>query len=208
MPYKDKEKSKNYHTEYMKKYREENRERVREINKKSESRPERKEYIKKWWKESPKAKAIRKRYFKSEKGRLYDKEWVKNNPEKVKIKYKKYYDSIKGIVCRLKKADMRRFKISNKNITIELIEMVNARDKSCVYCGKEFLDLNNFMEIQYDHVNPFMPFSKTNMVRCCNFCNQEKSNADVIQWCKFNNFIVTPIIQEFYDISKGIVFTK
>jgi len=208
MPYKDKVKSREYHNKYMRKWREENRERVREINKKSESRPERKEYVKKWWKENPKAKAIRKKFYNSEKSKEYNTKWNKDNPDKLKAKYRRYYKSIKGIVNRLKKSDMRKFGISNDKITIELIEMVNSRDKSCVYCGKIFLDLNNFKEIQYDHINPFMPFSKINIIRCCKTCNLEKSNSDLIQWCKFKGYVISPIIQKFYDSSKGLSFNN
>ena len=186
----------------MKKYRERNREKIREINKKSESRPERKEYIKDWWKNNPKAKKIRSKFAKSEKGKKYQRDWHKENPVKAKLKYKRYYNSVKGIINRLKKIDKARFGICNNNLTIELIEMVNSRDKQCPYCKKEFVDIRNFKEIQYDHINPFLPFSKTNIVRCCDICNQEKGNANVFEWCEFNGYKPALIIYELVKSEK------
>jgi len=198
MPYKNLNKRKKYHNEYMKKWKEKNKDRWNEIQKKSESRPERKAYLKKWQKESPKFQ-ITKNKFKENHPNIqkeYDKKYKENNPDKVKAKFKKYYLTTKGIINRLRKIDRQRFGIDNDNLTIELIEMVNGRDKNCVYCGKPFLDLNNFKEIQYDHINSFKPFSKFNIVRCCDSCNQSKSNANVLEWCKFKGYNPNPIILE------------
>ena len=198
MPYKNLNKRKKYHNEYMKKWKEKNKDRWKEIQKKSDSRPERKAYLKKWQKESPKFQ-ITKNKFKENHPNIqkeYDKKYKENNPDKVKAKNKKHYLTTKGIINRLRKIDRQRFGIDNDNLTIELIEMVNSRDKNCVYCGKPFLDLNNFKEIQYDHINSFKPFSKFNIVRCCDSCNQSKSNANVLEWCKFKGYNPNPIILE------------
>ncbi len=195
MPYKDKDKYREYQKVYQKNWRKENPEKVKEINNKSESRLERKDYIKKWQKENPKFKIIRKRFNDSENGIESRRLWTKNNPEKVKKKYHKYYLTLKGIVNRLKKHDKKRFGIYNKEITKELIQLVNDRDKSCVYCRKLF----NSNTIEYDHINPFKPFSKFNMVRCCQTCNRGKLNANVFEWCKFKGYIPDKIVLELFN---------
>lgn len=199
MPYSDKEKRKEYHKEYMKAYRKNNPDKIRAIHKKSEARPERKEYLRNWWKNSPKAKEITKKFRKSDKQKEYDREWNKANPEKVRAKHKRYYLTTKGIINRLKKIDRSRFRIENTNLTIELIERVNLRDTRCVYCGKKFNDLKDYKFIQYDHINPFKPFSENNMVRCCSSCNQSKSNSNVMEWCNFMKYSPLPIVLELLE---------
>ena len=62
MPYKDLNKRREYHKNYMKMWTNKNKDRWKEIINKSNSRPERKEYLKKWWKESPKGIAIKNRF--------------------------------------------------------------------------------------------------------------------------------------------------
>lgn len=230
MPYKNPEKEKErqrrrrktaqykeYQKEYQKKWRIKNVEKWKEIRKKSESSPKRKEYLANWWKTSPKAKAIRKRFNKSEKSKEYQKNWGHDHPDKVKKKYEKYYKSIKGIVNRLKKNEAKKFKFdgATDNITTKLIEMVNDRDKFCVYCGKKLPDIpKKPNDIHYDHINPFKPFSKTNIVRCCGHCNQQKANADVLQWCEFKGYKPAKIVYTLLKadkqglINKGISQTK
>ena len=141
MPHKDIETRKSYQRNYQKKWRKENPEKWKKIIDRSETQPKRKAYVINWWKTSPKAKLIRRKYRKSEKGREYDKRWAKENPEKVKAKYVRYYNSLKGIVNYLKKKDKKKFKINNKEISTELIKMVNERDTFCVYCKKDLLNI-------------------------------------------------------------------
>lgn len=200
MPFKDKEKKKEYQRNYQKKWKEENKDRWNQIRKKSDSRPEAKEKKKKWWKESPKAKLIRERFKENNPNAKKEicRRWNKNNPDKVKEKFHKYYLTLKGTVNRLKKNDYKRFKINNKEITTDLIKLVNYRDKSCVYCRNEFKNLNY---IEYDHINPFKPFSKFNMVRCCKNCNRSKLNANVFEWCKFKGYTPVSIIFELYRMN-------
>lgn len=157
---------------------------------------DRKEYLRNWWK-SNKGKIIRKRYAKSEKGKAYDRQWVKDNPEKVKAKLRKYYYSIKGTVNYLKKVEKRKFKFVNNEINVELINNVNKRDLFCVYCQKELKGIKN----EYDHLNPFKPLSKFNMVKCCRECNRSKANANVFEWCNFLGYKPSNIV---YELSQGI----
>ncbi len=198
MPYKDPKKSKSYQREYQKRWRETNPQKWKEIIKKSEAKPERKEYVRNWQKTSPKAKSIRKRYRKSEKGKEYDKRWTKENPEKIKAKYARYYNSLKGVVNYLKKKDKKKFKISNKEITVELIKTVNERDILCVYCKE---NLSN-IKAEYDHLNGFKPFSKINLVRCCSICNRSKGSSNVLQWCNFKGYTPLPIVHKLLKEQK------
>jgi len=193
---------KEYQREYQKKWIIKNPEKWKEIQKKSRNSPKRKEYDAIWQKTSPKAKLIRKRYNESEKGKMYKKEWTLNNPDKIKAKYNRYYNSLKGIVNRLKKNERRKFNFSasTDEITIELIEMVNKRYINCVYCRKKLPETQiKRNDIHYDHINPFKPLSKTNTVRCCGSCNHQKSNADVLQWCEFKGYKPSEVV---YDLLK------
>ena len=129
MPYKDKTKGKKYHTEYMKKYREENQDKIRQINKKAEQKEKRKEYRRKWWNENPKAQMIKERFKQNnpEIQKQYDKTYKEKNPERARKKYEKYYNSVKGVINRLKKADKKRFGINNNNIDYELITSLDLK---------------------------------------------------------------------------------
>lgn len=127
-----------------------------------------------------------------ERKRKYDIEWAKRNPEKAKAKYRRYYHSLKGIRNMLAKHDRRRLGLKTE-ITYEDIKMVNERDKVCVYCGKDFEG-----KVEYDHINPFKPFSKCNIVKTCKSCNKSKSSADVMQWLAHKKYEVSPKIQELY----------
>jgi len=208
MPYKDKEKRKRYHTEYMIKYREKNRERIKEINRKSEARPERKEYLRNWWKNSPKAKEIRKRFWNSEKSKKYQRDWNENNKEKNKLKYQKYQYTKKGILNQIKKVQTRRIKFKKisgvyHNIpSKKLIEFVDNRDKKCVYCGCEFIeDPKSNRYRTYDHLDPFKPHSKENTVRCCSSCNSSKGERNVWEWLKIKGFTPSEVI---YRLAKDL----
>ena len=217
MPYKDLEKErerqrrrrktpeyKAYQRKFQKRWRLKHPDKVKAIRNKAEKNPKRRESISNWWKTSPKAKAIRKRYYESAKGKEYHKKYNMENREKIKKKDKKYYYSIKGVVNRLKKNEVRKFKGTKfegvNNINIELIEIVDKRDTNCVYCLKKLPEKStNKNDIHYDHINPFKPFSKTNIVRCCGSCNHQKSNADVLQWCEFKGYNPAKIVYELLN---------
>lgn len=217
MPYKDPEKERerqkirriqSKHKEYQRKYQQEwrakNPDKWKSIRKKSESSPKRKLYLSNWWKTSPKAQVIRRRFNESIKSKEYHKKWNMTNPEKIKKKDVRYYNSIKGIVNYLKKNERRKFKIEPKNITPELISAVNQRDKNCVYCGKTLPDKpTNKNDVHYDHLNPFKSFSEINMVRCCGSCNHQKSNGHVLEWCEYKGYKPAKIVYDLLDKDKN-----
>lgn len=209
MPYKNPEKEKGrqerrrktpeykeYQRKYQKSWRTKNPEKYKEIMKKSEGRPERKEYLSNWWKTSPKAKMIKEKHNKSDKKKEYDKNYALKNPEKMKLKYKRYSMSIKGIVNNLKKKDKKKFGYFTKELNIELIKKINERDKLCIYCGKILSE--NRSEFEYDHLQPFKPISKFNIVRCCKQCNRSKLNANVFEWCEFMKYTPNKLVYELY----------
>jgi hypothetical protein len=183
------------YNQYQQQWRKNNPNKIKAIRIKNESKPERKEYVKMWQKTSPRMKVIRKRYAKSEKSKQYQKDWIRNNPDKVKAKSKRYYDSNKGIVNYLKKRDRRKFKMFHEDLTIELIKSINDRDMDCIYCGKNLDGLKR----EYDHLNPFKPISKYNIVRCCIECNRSKGNANVFEWCNFKGYTPSELIKELYS---------
>ena len=194
MAYKDKERN----NEYQRKWRKKNPERLKEINKKSEERKERIEYRKKWWNENPKAKLIKERFKENhpEVQKQYDKTYKEKNPERARKKYERYYNSIKGIINRLKKADKKRFNIINSEITAELITNLDVIYKKCPYCYGEFKPRS-----EYDHLNSFKPFSKTNIIKVCSTCNQSKSNANLLEWIRFKGYKISKEIIELYEKS-------
>ena len=193
MPYKDLEKRKEYQRKYQRKWRQENKEKWKEIREKSDSREERKEYQRKWQKESPKAKEIKKRFKEKHpnKTKEYSYNYVRNNPEKNKEKMQRYNKTSKGRLNRIKKVQNRRDKFKKiagvyYNVpTKELIELVDGRDKVCVYCGCEFSeDYKSKQYASYDHLDAFKEHSLDNTVKCCKSCNSSKGDKDVLVWLK------------------------
>jgi len=169
-----------YQKEYQKGWREKNPEKWKEIIRKSENRPERKEY---------------------------NRQWISKNPNKVKAYYSRYQRTMKGILNQIKKTQARRdkfrkFESSLKKFTLKYFEEVYNRDKVCVYCRRKFSnDSKSRYKFTFDHLNPFKPFSKDNIVKCCFDCNRNKGNANAIEWCKFMGYKPMPIV---YRLTKSI----
>lgn len=79
MPFKDKDKNREYQREYQRKWRLLNKDKWKEIRTKSDNRPERKEYQRVWQKESPKFKLIKERFKKTGRHREWEAEKKKND---------------------------------------------------------------------------------------------------------------------------------
>ena len=162
---------------------------------------DRKEYMNKYHREynkTPKRIAWIKNYVRSDKHKKYNNKWQLENKDKVRAKFRRYYLSKKGVVNQLKKHDARRLNIKNADLNLELLELVNNRDTCCVYCKKEFKNKEDRSEFDYDHIHPFKPFSKYNMVKCCKLCNKEKSGSNALEWCNFKGYTPLPIVFELY----------
>lgn len=199
MPYKDLERRKEYQREYPQEWRTNNPEKWKQIQNKAEQKESRKEYRKRWWNESPRAKMIKERFkqIHPEIQKDYDKSFKQKNPERVRIKYEKYASSVKGIINRLKKADNKRFNLTNTELSYDLITSLDIKFKVCPYCGGEFKP-----RFDYDHINPFKPFSKFNILKVCSKCNQSKNNANLLDWAKFKGYNLSNEVIELYNNSR------
>jgi len=178
--------------EYHRKWREDNRDKAKASDEKFRKSDKRKEYLKKYAK-TEKAKSYKKKWEEKnvEKRREYSRNYGKS--EKGKIRFKRYYNTDKGTVNMLRKHDAKRLGIKNSELTLEVVQMVNKRDKECVYCGCE---LNG--NIEYDHINPFKPFSKNNIARACNSCNKDKSRANMMEWMSFKGYKISKKLLDLY----------
>ena len=84
----------------------------------------------------------------------------------------------------------------------EIIE----RDRSCVYCGVEFVaqSASRRDRPSWEHiVNDARIITRENIARCCIACNASKGTKDLVQWlgsqyCKargINHQSVAPVVQ-------------
>lgn len=180
--------------EYHKKWRENNRDKVKLADEKFRKSEKRKEYLKNYQK-SDKSKEYQNKYKEEhrEEAKAYDKMYRKKYPEKANARRRKYYYTAKGIATMLRKHDARRLGVKKSLLTWQIIEIITERDKVCVYCGCE---LNG--NVEYDHINPFKPFSEKNIVRSCNSCNKDKSRADMVQWMNFKGYKISEKLKELY----------
>jgi len=122
-----------------------------------------------------------------------NRKYTENNREKINKKWRKYYNTIKGRLKTLRSHDYRRLHIKESELTLDILIMIDERDKVCVYCDKDF---NN--DIEHDHINPFLPFSSVNIVKCCRRCNRGKSNSDMIQWMNFKGYKISKKLLDLY----------
>ncbi len=160
-----------------------------------------KDYQKKYKKETsktPQRIAYVKKYVRTPEHKARNDEWVKNNREKVNAKHRRYCHTLKGKFNDCKKKDRKKFGWVDETFTLELMRQVNLRDKKCIYCGEE-LDIVHFNgNSEYDHFNPFKPFSILNMVKACHNCNKSKNQADVLQWMKYMKLIPSKFVLDLY----------
>ena len=167
--------------EYHRRWREKNKDKIKESQKKYQDSKGGKTKCKKWRNDNP------------DKILESNRKYVKNNHEKVNTNWRKYYNTIKGRLKTLKRHDTKRLDIKKHKLTIEILEMINERDKVCVYCGKDFNK-----DIEHDHINPFRQFDETNIVKCCRKCNRKKSSSDMIQWMNFKKYKISQKLLDLY----------
>jgi 5-methylcytosine-specific restriction endonuclease McrA len=107
------------------------------------------------------------------------KEWVTNNKERVREHQKKYYESKKGMLCKLKKRLKRKENINNVICTLtneEWLEILDYFNYHCAYCNRKFDKKNKPTK---DHIIPITKggsHTKENIVPACLLCNVRKSN--------------------------------
>jgi 5-methylcytosine-specific restriction endonuclease McrA len=73
--------------------------------------------------------------------------------------------------------------MANKwNIPKELEEKIRKRDKSCVYCHKEFKNTHKD-RVTWEHIdNNEKNISEENIVLCCGSCNSSKGTKSLKEW--------------------------
>lgn len=176
--------------EYRKKWAGEHSERLRSYNKK--------------FRKSEKGKNYRAQYRETEKFKRYQKDWVLKNPDKVRARYKRYSKTDKGIWNSVLKLERRRGKHKtlsgryyDNHPNLALKKYIDARDRICVYCGREF-NLSD-RKRTYDHLNPNLPLIKENAVVCCSYCNSSKQNREVSNWLKAKGYTPAPIVYELLE---------
>ncbi len=208
---------------YAKKYRIENKEKISEYGKKIRAKPEVRERIKKWREENkehireyhkrPERKArkkiLDKRHYEKRRSNPdnvkkeieKEREYRKNNLEKVRRWNSKYYKSPKG----LKKSALgyrerkRRLERSSGNISKEMREIIFERDKVCVYCGgNSRLGVDHIVSLKLRGNSLF-----NNFVVSCRVCNSKKGSKDVIEWYKQKKESVPKIILELLEKQKN-----
>jgi len=200
--------------EYKKKY--DKQPHVREANKKRRQTEHYKQRMKRWLEENKERlaayrKAPERKIKKSISGKKYYLKRKKNkdlvekdrkrgekyrleHPEKKKEHYRKYLHSEKGKMNyryhnqrRLALLKERRFEITNEDL-----KKIYMRDVACVYCGSN-------VRLEIDHIVPLSKGGHTiyyNLVVSCKKCNCSKSGKDVIIWCKEKNIPVPSIIHK------------
>ena len=169
MPYKDKEKAKEY--------REKNKERIRERKHQYNilNAEKNRERVKKWQNDNP------------EKVKGYKKNWQKNNPEYNKEYQRDWTKTEKGKANNQRGQSKRRANFNNIINTLtadEWIDILKEYKFKCAYCGKEF---TLFDKATRDHVIPISKGgnnTKENVVPACLSCNCSKGNRVLIEGVK------------------------
>lgn len=208
---------------YAKKYRLENKEKISEYGRIIRARPETQERMRKW--KSEHKEDIKEYYQKPEvkaRKRISDKKYYKkrrSNPEKVRIDIQrqrefrkdnlervrgynqKYYTSPKGIINYTHHNHRRLAIIKDRpcDLCDDNIRIMFSRDKVCVYCGSP-------KKLELDHIIPLKLGGNslfTNFVIACKKCNTSKSGRDVFYWCKLKGMEVPKIVLELLEKQKG-----
>ena len=198
--------------EYLKLYRINNKEKIKDYGKNYRKREDVIKRVKKWrlehkdylsecskiWRDENKQrkKTNDRNYFLNNRDKVNKShnDYKKINKERVKNWYNKYNNSEKGRLnftkqnhLRMSKKYGNEFKLTTK----EIREILN-RDKNCVYCG-------SIINLQLDHIIPLKKGGKSkfnNYVLCCKNCNQSKGSKDVLNWCKSKKIQIPNIINE------------
>ena len=70
---------------------------------------------------------------------------------------------------------------NNWNIPAEIEKEVRERDKSCVYCGNEFL--SHKASASWEHIiNDASIITRENICLCCRGCNASKGQKQLSVW--------------------------
>lgn len=184
-----------YQKIYQKEWDKKNPDKRREINKRFDGSEKRKIWRKNWMKTRV-FKRIKKKWY-DKNGKKYAAKWRANNPDKVRMSQYKFAKSDKGKLNNITKIQRRRKKFGFEKPSIEVIKLVDARDKKCVYCGREFSGTGRErFAPTYDHLDAFKPLSEINAVKVHYACNSSKQDKPVLKWLKEKGYQPSPVVLE------------
>ncbi len=89
--------------------------------------------------------------------------------------------------------------IAGRLYAVELLRLFNAAKWRCIYCGKPGL-------LTLDHVHPLIAGggnSISNVIPCCNECNQRKSGAALNDW-----LATIHLSSEIFEFKRRQLFEK
>ncbi len=197
MPFKDKEKAKEYKKEYYQGHKEEMDKKVKQWQKNNPEkmkqnrikyRKNNPDYNKKYYRDNyEKVKEYRKRYHLENRTEVLkrQKEWYGKNKERERRKNKKYYidhpEYIKQYRSRIKSRYIY-YKASAKNkgfiFDLTLADFSEIVNEPCYYCGGNGYGV--------DRLDSLIGYLEGNIVSCCSMCNYMKrtyTEEDFINQC-------------------------
>lgn len=198
-------------SEYLKKYREKNKDRIQEYR--EENREYYLEYNRNYYQNNKEYhrnyveenKERRKKYFETNRERIqeYLKKYHEENKKDVQRQRRKYYEENKELILErnrnyrkenrhiLKQAQQRRRAVKKKlprTLTIEQWESTKSHFlNSCSYCGmSEEEHLKTFKEVLHqDHFIPLKSggeYTHNNIIPACRSCNSSKNEQNFFEW--------------------------
>lgn len=126
-----------------------------------------------------------KSYYENNKEHLRQKtkEWSLKNPDKIREKRQRYYESGRNAMSLHK----RRHKMKEAECTLTFEEWQDTLEyfnHECVYCGSKD-------SIIQDHIIPVSKgggYTKENIIPACGSCNSSKRDTDMEEWYKQKDY--------------------
>lgn len=166
--------------EYLREYRQQNREKVREYNRAYYHRNKNKlrAAAKQWVAENP------------EKVRQVKRRWTEKHREEIRLRQQKYFRTIDGCLSRklghLKKNKMRSRELEVEINKADLKELWNEQKGICTISGypMEFKK-SSLYTVSVDRIDPGKGYTKENVQLVCqgiNFAKNKYSNEEMIEF--------------------------
>jgi len=172
----------------IKKWREDNKEHIKEYRQTPEYKAKKREADKKYYHK----KRQDPEHIKKERQR--GKTFRKQNPKTIRAYHRKYNQSPKGVLESIR-ANHKRMSLRHKckfKLTAAQIKQIYQRDKVCVYRGcTDNLELDHIIALSNGGDAMF-----ENFVIACRKCNSSKNSKDVFKWCKEQKIKVPTVVTE------------
>ena len=179
--------------EYKKKWKENNREHVREVDKiwYEKNKERRSEYNKQWDKDNAEHRKRLRREWQKENHKYnpeYPKQWKLKNKDKIKAWSKKWRENNSDKIRRDKQKRKALLKKLPSQLSVEQWNIVlNYFNNECAYCGiseEEHLEKYG-QRLHQEHFAPLVyggEYTHNNIITSCRSCNSSKSNKDFFKW--------------------------